>query len=197
LQAVGTCGPGLAFVESNEECEAAAAALGLSDTTAGDTTTSSFPDGCYFFASSMLYFNSGGDRASTRTDSVSICEGTMPLASTKGAANPGYCADLDGRETSFEVASCPFPSTGVLKPDLMGLPCPGAACVFAACACANVFVNELLPTPSSAESPEWVEIFNAGESEGSLARWTLEDGAPHHRTACGLPSRVASDFHRL
>jgi hypothetical protein len=135
-----------------------------------------------------LYFNSGGDRASTRTDSVSICEGAVPLASTKGAANPGYCGDLDGRGASFEASSCLFPSTGVLKPDLAGLPCAGAACSPADCCVANVFINELLPTPSSAESPEWVEVFNAGETEGSLAGWTLEDGASERRTACGLLS---------
>ena len=134
-------------------------------------------------ASSRLCFNSGGDRASTRTDSVSICEGALPLPSTKGARNPGYCGDLDGRGASFEAASCLFPSTGVLKPDVAGLPCAGAACGPADCCVANVFVNELLPTPASAESPEWVEIFNAGATEGSLAGWTLEDGAPERRTA--------------
>lgn len=49
LQAVGTCGPGLAFVESKDACEAAAAALGLSDTTALVAGESSYPDGCSFF----------------------------------------------------------------------------------------------------------------------------------------------------
>ena len=111
----------------------------------------------------------------------------MPLASTKGAANPGYCGDLDGRGTSFEAASCLFPM-GVLKPDLAALPCAGAACGPADCCVASVVINELLPTPASAESPEWVEVFNAGETEGSLAGWTLEDGVPHRhctlRTAC-------------
>ena len=48
LQAVGTCGPGLAFVESKDACEAAAAALGLSDTTANFGLWTSDPDGCFF-----------------------------------------------------------------------------------------------------------------------------------------------------
>lgn len=46
LQAVGTCGLGLAFVEIKDACEAAAAALGLSDTTASVVGDSFFPDGC-------------------------------------------------------------------------------------------------------------------------------------------------------
>jgi hypothetical protein len=35
----------------------------------------------------------------------------------------------------------------------------------------------VLPTPASAADPEWVEIFNAGATEGSLAGWTIKDGA--------------------
>jgi hypothetical protein len=42
---------------------------------------------------------------------------------------------------------------------------------------AQFSINEILPTPSSAADPEWVEIFNAGATEGSLAGWTIEDGA--------------------
>ena len=47
LQAVGTCGLGLAFVESKDACEAAAAALGLSDTTASVASWTHYPDGCF------------------------------------------------------------------------------------------------------------------------------------------------------
>jgi hypothetical protein len=49
LQAVATCGPGLAFVESKEACEAAAAALGLSGTTAQDIYNYESPHGCFLY----------------------------------------------------------------------------------------------------------------------------------------------------
>jgi hypothetical protein len=120
----------------------------------------------------------------------SICKGTMAVPNTKGAANPGYCSDIDGRGTSFAASSCAFPSSGILKPSLQGslaLPtgfagwaakrlCAGTACSPADCCTSTVLLNEILPTPSSAADPEWVEIFNVGAPEGSLAGWTIEDG---------------------
>jgi hypothetical protein len=176
LQTVATCGPGLAFMKSKQACEAAAVALGLSDTIASASSYSYRPEGCYF--TSYLYFNSGGDRASGDTDKDSICEGALAAGSTKGTTNPGYCDDLDGRGWSFEATSCAaFPSAGVIKPSLVGIACAGAACSPADCCVPGVLINELLPPPSSAGDLEWVEIFNAGATEGSLAGWTIEDGA--------------------
>jgi hypothetical protein len=100
------------------------------------------------------------------------------VANTKGATNPGYCGDLDGREESFVASSCYLPSSRVLRPSLHDIPCTGATCTPADCCvdASGVLLNEILPTPSSAADPEWVEIFNAGATEVSLAGWTIEDG---------------------
>ena len=111
------------------------------------------------------------------TADPSICKGTVAVAITKGARNLGYCGDIDGRGESFVKSSCTFPSSGTLKPSLQSILCTGTACTPADCCVATVFINEILPTPASAADPEWVEIFNAGATEGSLAGWTIEDGA--------------------
>jgi hypothetical protein len=209
IQAVATCQLGLRFIESKDACEAAAVMLQGTKylTTDGGSRTLSDTDvdlphhfnqmgtlmpridGCFINVNNALIFNDSGDRASDLASQYSICQGAVAVASTKGATNPGYCDDLDGRGESFVASSCYLPSSRVLKPSFSSQPqppqwevreaCTGATCSPADCcvAASGVFINEILPTPSSAADPEWVEIFNAGATEGSLAGWTIEHGA--------------------
>ena len=77
LQPVGTCRAGTDFIETDADCAAAAASLGLSDIDPGATTTSTNPHGCYFkesnIAASQLWLNPDGDKADADTDRVSLC----------------------------------------------------------------------------------------------------------------------------
>ena len=52
----------------------------------------------------------------------------------------------------------------------------GVALLLPSPARAQFSINEILPNPASAADPEWVEIFNAGAMEGSLAGWTIAAG---------------------
>ena len=73
---VGHCdaSAGMHPLTSSADCEAAAAALGKSDTTASDIDHHSYPDGCYYKQSTgELYFNSNGNPSSGDTDRVSLC----------------------------------------------------------------------------------------------------------------------------
>jgi len=89
LRAIGSC-DGHAFVETAEQCAAAAEALGLEDTIPnsdanGDINTRGYfgtgdvsrPHGCYWkeinLAGAQLFFNPDGDRDDNDTGRVSIC----------------------------------------------------------------------------------------------------------------------------
>ena len=71
---VGNCGQHHA-IETQEDCNTAAKDLGLSSLSSA-ITSQQYPYGCYYMASSnqKLYFNSDGDRESTDSIRVSICE---------------------------------------------------------------------------------------------------------------------------
>lgn len=77
LQTSGGCPHGTAYIETREECNAAAVQLGLADTTAGDAALSSDyrnPYGCYFKTSqATLWFNPNGVRNDNDFDRISIC----------------------------------------------------------------------------------------------------------------------------
>ena len=83
-QEVGTCdaAAGSAFIETADDCVAAATALGLPDVkptvlTAEVTASATMPHGCYHKASNhadtQLWFNEAGMNDSTDTERVSIC----------------------------------------------------------------------------------------------------------------------------
>ena len=75
--AVGNCAGTGAFIESKEECEAAATILGLLDD--GAFRTSSLmalfhPYGCYYkLSQDTVYWNPDGGKADTDTTRVSLC----------------------------------------------------------------------------------------------------------------------------
>ena len=85
---VGHCdaAAGMHPLTSIEDCGAAAAALGKSDTTASDVDDHSYPDGCYYKQSTgELYFNSNGDTSSVDTDRISLCgDGVVHAGETAG-----------------------------------------------------------------------------------------------------------------
>ena len=74
----GSCGS--ALISTKSECEAAATALGLSDKTASDysSTVSYFPPGCVFEFSRWLYIFGGGSSGSCSSSRQCICKSTSP-----------------------------------------------------------------------------------------------------------------------
>ena len=75
----GSCGGGL--VSTKSECEAAATALDLSDKTATDRTSytyPSYPQGCVFLSSSSLYLFGGSSSGSCSSSKQCICTFTPP-----------------------------------------------------------------------------------------------------------------------
>lgn len=74
-RAVGNCaGVRYSFIETRDECLAAAASLGATGTSAGDNTLESNPLGCYKNTdTNQLYFGNVGEKDSASTDRVSIC----------------------------------------------------------------------------------------------------------------------------
>lgn len=77
LREVGNCNGAYDYVASESECEEAAEALDLEDTTATLLEDKpSRPHGCYYKEDNRrrkLYFNAGGDRDSNDTARVSVC----------------------------------------------------------------------------------------------------------------------------
>ena len=80
----GSCGGGL--VSTISGCEAAAAALGLSDQTAYDYTVeytsstylASYPQGCVFLSSRYLYLFGGSSSGACSSIRQCICKSTPP-----------------------------------------------------------------------------------------------------------------------
>lgn len=71
--AVGNCDTHT-FVETVEQCGAAARMLGMGKAKPRDVRGSSQPHGCYFnFKDDSLFFNPNGDRNNTDWDLVSMC----------------------------------------------------------------------------------------------------------------------------
>ena len=78
------------FVETAEQCTAAATTLGLDDTTPTTLSRSNRPHGCYLL-SNFLFFNPDGDRSDTDTLRSSICslsdiQSLEALAELEGSA---------------------------------------------------------------------------------------------------------------
>jgi len=74
-RAVGNCA-GYTFIETAEQCGAAAEVLGLTHVTPNTVRNSLYPLGCYFkqsLSTNGLHFNSDGNRTNDDTDRVSIC----------------------------------------------------------------------------------------------------------------------------
>ena len=83
LQTIDTCDGDLRFVESEADCSAAAAAVGLADVVASSVATSAGntdnPYGCYYQKSDKtLVFNAHGRRNLNGRDRVSLCKGDCP-----------------------------------------------------------------------------------------------------------------------
>ena len=74
LAATGSCLGTGAWIESKAVCEAAAASLGLPDTTAAGNDFARNPYGCYYKNSTKtLYWGLAGGKNNPRTDRVSVC----------------------------------------------------------------------------------------------------------------------------
>lgn len=78
---VGNC-DGFSYIETAEQCAAAAEVLGLSDVTPGNASAADNPYGCYWRGTSSvgskLWFNSNGDRNDDDMGRVSLCS-SKPL----------------------------------------------------------------------------------------------------------------------
>ena len=74
LANVGNCAGTGDWIESKAACQAAAASLGLSGTTAGGNSIASNPYGCYYKKSTKaLYWSLAGGKNDDDTDRVSVC----------------------------------------------------------------------------------------------------------------------------
>ena len=73
LMTMGTCLSDALFIATEEECEAAAVSLGLSDVTASVMQNVNLPHGCYRSGSGRLYLNEAGDRHDGGTIDLAIC----------------------------------------------------------------------------------------------------------------------------
>ena len=105
---VGHCdaSEGMHPLTSEEDCSAAAAALGKSDTTMDSGwSAGAYPSGCYYKQSAgELYFNHGGDPSSGDTDRVSLCGDGIVHA---GVAAGGSWTELSDKfcETSSHIGT--------------------------------------------------------------------------------------------
>ena len=77
LQSSGRC---TAYITSVDECNKAAAALSLKDTTASSQDISFEPPGCYYKWSRVLKVNTTRSTASCSSSSECLCKLTMTLA---------------------------------------------------------------------------------------------------------------------
>jgi hypothetical protein len=88
LQSVGTCSAGTQFIESIEDCSAAAASLNLDDSTASAWVYGiGYPHGCFMYNGYYLYFNDGGKLHSSSGLHISICEGERTPQSSSRVHN--------------------------------------------------------------------------------------------------------------
>eukprot|EP00964_Phaeocystis_antarctica_P164053 scaffold141430_cov45-Phaeocystis_antarctica.AAC.1 len=107
----GSCGGSL--VSTKSECEAAATALGLSDQTASDYTSSTYtnyPPGCAFFYSTLYVF-SGSSSGACSSSRQCICmftppsPPTLPPSPPSPPMRPGYI-QIAGGYYMIESGSC-------------------------------------------------------------------------------------------
>ena len=77
LQSSGRC---IAYITSMDECNKAAAALSLKDTTASSVSTETKPPGCYFFFAYTLKMNAASSTYPCSSNSECLCKLTTTLA---------------------------------------------------------------------------------------------------------------------
>jgi len=123
-RANGNCG-GYGFIESEQECAAAAAALGLGDmwpTTSFDPPSigQTLPHGCFFSLSLLsfsqtdpraLYFNANGDRDYGATDRLSLCharpDGQAPMVVMVYPNNEEHVREYSQTSQTYTVQTFP------------------------------------------------------------------------------------------
>ena len=109
LRSSGRC---TAYITSIDECNEAAAALSLKDTSASSMTSDTKPPGCYYFFSYSLKMNTASSMTACSSTAECLCKSTATLAPAL-TVGPSTTATLAPTRPATSPAAAPTTATGV------------------------------------------------------------------------------------